>query len=140
MKSSTLFIVLSTTAINGTYAGCYDGEQWGGERAYANQAVDDLCDPSHPDVSQKRRLYTPGQNKANCYTLSGSKTADFSATWGGQGDLSLTQVDCVLRLKNEINGCDRGGSTDTADWTFTAYPNDGTCDPPSDKTEVKFTA
>lgn len=118
MKSFTLFLIVSTAAINGAYAGCYGGLGWGAERAYANQAVDDFCDPSkHESFTQE--AFTSGQTKAFCYPLSDSKKADFSVVWGGQGDLSLAQSDCVLRLKNEINGCGSGGSTETAQWTFT---------------------
>jgi hypothetical protein len=118
MRSSTFFLIVSTVTINGAYAGCYGGLGWGAERGYANQAIDDLCDPSKHD-SFINTPFTSGQTKAACYTLSGSKKADFSVVWGGQGDLSLAQEDCLLRFKNEINGCDSGGHTTTADWTFT---------------------
>ncbi|KAI0126198.1 hypothetical protein BJ170DRAFT_685433 [Xylariales sp. AK1849] len=140
MKSSTLFFIISTAAINGTYAGCYGGEKWGGEANYAKAAVDNYCDPEQHESFTEKSFYS-GQTRAYCYPLSGSKKADFSVTWQGSGDLTLAQSDCVMRLKNEIDGCDRGGSTTTSDWTFTADPNDGTCDPPqSSKREVEFTA
>ncbi|CAJ2504274.1 Uu.00g116680.m01.CDS01 [Anthostomella pinea] len=139
MKTSTIFLIASSAAIHGAYAGCYGGLSWGAERSYANQAVDDFCDPSKHTSFTQEGFYA-GQTKAYCYTLSAAKKADFSVVWGGQGDHDLAQSDCVLRFKNEINGCGSGGSTTTSDWTFTADPNDGACDAPSEKRQVRFAA
>lgn len=118
MKSSTLFFFISTAAIKGAYAGCYGGLKWGAEAGYANEAVDRYCDPSKSESFTADPFFS-GQIKPFCYPLSGSKKADISIQWHGEGDRELSQGDCVFRLKNEINGCSNGGSSTIDDWTFT---------------------
>ncbi|KAI1263986.1 hypothetical protein F5Y18DRAFT_428483 [Xylariaceae sp. FL1019] len=139
MQFSTI-LLLSAAAVNSVYAGCYtSGVGWGAEKGLAEQAIDELCDPSKHDAFTYEG-FGPGQTKADCFQLSGDKKADFQVNYGGQGDIALAQSDCVLRFKNEINGCGSGGSTTTADWTFTSDPNDGTCDPVAKRAPVQFTA
>ncbi|KAJ2991023.1 hypothetical protein NUW58_g2676 [Xylaria curta] len=140
MHFPTLFFLVSTAALNGVHAGCYtSGTGWGAEKGLAEQAIDELCDPSKHNSFIFEGFGT-GQTKADCVQLSGNKKADFQVNWGGEGSTTLNQGDCVLRFKNEINGCDSGGSTTTADWTFTSDPNDGTCDPVSKRAPAKFRA
>ncbi|KAI3325828.1 hypothetical protein HD806DRAFT_553100 [Xylariaceae sp. AK1471] len=119
MQFSISLLVVSAAAIQGVYAECYkSGVGWGAEKGLAEQAIDELCDPSKHD-SFIHEGFGTGQTKADCVQLSGDKKADFQVNWGGAGSLSLAQSDCVLRFKNEINGCGSGGSTTTSEWTFT---------------------
>jgi hypothetical protein len=119
MQFSTMCFIIGAAAVGSVQAGCFSGgEVWGGEQGLADQAIDDLCDPAK-HTSFTREGFSAGQTKAECYTLSGDKKADFSVNYGGQGTTGLAQADCVLRFKNEIDGCGNGGSTTTADWTFT---------------------
>ncbi|KAI0198063.1 hypothetical protein F4808DRAFT_267377 [Astrocystis sublimbata] len=134
MQFSSLFLIASATALNGVYAGCYSGgESWGAEKGLAEQAVDGLCTIFTGDG------FTAGQTKAACAPLSGDKKADFQVHWGGEGSQGLSYEECVLRLKNEINGCEHGGSTETNQWTFTSDPNAGTC-PGAKRLPVKLQA
>jgi hypothetical protein len=51
---------------------------------------------------------------------SGKRWVSLSVTWTGKTPTSyLGPADCVLRLQNEIGGCEHGGTTTTADWKFT---------------------
>ncbi|KAI8630372.1 hypothetical protein F5Y19DRAFT_474764 [Xylariaceae sp. FL1651] len=140
MQFSTLFFIFSAATLEAVYAGCFtSGTKWGGERGLAEAALDELCDPTkHNSVIFEG--FSNGQTKAVCHQLSGDKKADFTVQWGGAGSSTLAQSDCVLRFKNEIDGCDQGGSTTTADWTFTSDPNDGTCEPVAKRSSVKFRA
>ncbi|KAI0528203.1 hypothetical protein F5B22DRAFT_584157 [Xylaria bambusicola] len=138
MQFTASFILAAAFAFSSINAKCYSGLGWGAEKGLAEQAVDALCDPTKLN-SFIHDGFQQGQTKADCVQLSGNKKADFQVNWGGQGYLNLAQEDCVLRFKNEVNGCGSGGSTTTADWTFTADPNDGTC-VPVEKRSVKFMA
>ncbi|KAK5629055.1 hypothetical protein RRF57_004770 [Xylaria bambusicola] len=111
-------MLAATFASSSVRAGCYGGEGWGAGRGLAEQAVDALCDPTKL-LSFVHDQFQQSQTKADYVQLLGNKKTYFSINWGGSGAISLNQGDCIQRLKDEVNGCDSGGLTTTADWTFT---------------------
>ena len=118
MQFSTLVLVGGAAVIDRALAGCYtSGDSWDAERGYAEQAVGELCN-SGTKGGFTETSFTSGQTKAICRSLKSGKKADFSIHWGGAGTIDLADFDCDLRLKNEINGCQHGGDSTTADWRF----------------------
>ncbi|RYP19689.1 hypothetical protein DL765_003204 [Monosporascus sp. GIB2] len=97
------------------------GITWGVHRDAALRAVDAFCHPSYIGG-----YFNEGQKKTRCVTT-GQQHVDFEVQWRGRGGLTLANQDCQRRLKDEILGCDRGGYKTTADWYFSADPNEGTC-------------
>lgn len=110
-------IIIAAAAATGVSAGCFSGgEPWGPQSAKdaAYGAVADLC--NHGALSGG---FGPYQVKTACANLPGNKRANFQVKWERGTNQGLAAGDCILRLNNEIGGCAFGGSTRTADWTFT---------------------
>jgi hypothetical protein len=102
--------------------GCYQsvgaGSQWFGDEASKNVArniVDKIC-----NAEGVSGWFVAGQKKTHCEPASDTTTFGFAVTWTGSEAPAgpLNDEDCKLRLKNEINGCDAGGESTTAGWTF----------------------
>ena len=112
MQLSTLFAILAPV-ISTAQAGCYSGDDtWAPDQVQANNALGDLC-------NSLSGSFSGGQSKYQCLDAgSANKKLEFWVTNTAGNSLSLNHDDCVLRLSNEINGCEHGGDTTTAGWDF----------------------
>ncbi|KAF9691329.1 hypothetical protein EKO04_010928 [Ascochyta lentis] len=116
MKLSTPLVLLAS--VTGAMAGCYSGGQtWISEcnKNAFRGAVRDLCKGTLSGY-----FNAPGTTKTACANspCNGIR-ANFAVAWKGRsGGYSLAESDCVLRLNNEINGCDYGGESTVSDWFF----------------------
>lgn len=82
-------------------------------RDTASAAVDELCVPS-----KLSGVYHGDQKKTACIELTPGRTAEFSIEYLGPDrsqieayKKTITDVDCRVRLRDEIYGCKRGGET-----------------------------
>lgn len=113
MKLHTLLAILAPV-LGTAQAGCYSGgESWGNEKGGATAAASAIC---YGGIIGG--YFNEGQTKYYCSPLAGNKKAEFWVRWGGRGGLTLNNDDCVLRLTNEIGGCEHGGESTVADWYF----------------------
>ncbi|RYP73078.1 hypothetical protein DL771_003829 [Monosporascus sp. 5C6A] len=121
MQLNALILAL-LPAVATVSAECHrSGINWGVHRDAALRAVDAFCSPS--GISG---FFNQGQKKTRCVNT-GQQHVDLEVQWVGRGGLTLNDGDCQKRLKDEILACDRGGRKTTADWYFSADPNEGRC-------------
>ena len=114
MKLQILFAVLMPILVT-VQAGCYGGLTGIGwpDRYGAHAFVDQICNSG--GVSG---YFNQGQTKYRCHQPGSAVKQEFWVGWRGRGGLTLNDVDCKLRLKNEIEGCGFGGESTVADWYF----------------------
>jgi hypothetical protein len=84
-----------------------------GQKNAARGWVDQLC-----NVGGLSGSFNSNQAKKLCKRLNPAQTAISIVEWTGVGSISLNDADCKLRLYNLINGCERGGYDNVADWYF----------------------
>lgn len=117
MKLSIPLVVLASAT--SAMAGCYTSG-----KPYLNDcnkdsfkgAVDDLCDKA----VLSGWFNAPRTRKTACANArcNGIKV-NLEVEWRGpSGGATLAVSDCKWRLKNEIDGCDKGGESVVADWFF----------------------
>jgi hypothetical protein len=117
MKLSTSLVILAS--VTGTTANCYSsGQTWIDDcnKNALKGAVRDLCNNGVLSGWFNSR----GTTKTACANspCNGIR-GDFSVAWmGGGGGHTLAASDCIYRLTNEIDGCDRGGESTISDWYF----------------------
>jgi hypothetical protein len=111
MQLSTLFTIFASAIA--VQAGCYSGgDTWAPDQVQANNLLDELCNGLSGD-------FAGGQTKYGCRDAgSANKKFEFWVQNTPSNSASLGHGDCVLRLSNEINGCQNGGDTTTAGWNF----------------------
>lgn len=113
MQLLTLLVIIAP-AISTVQAACFgSGEYWAPTKNTALSLVDQICNSN--GVSG---YFTSGLTKRRCINIRDKAKAEFEVQWTGDGNLTLKDEDCKLRLKKEINGCEQGGQTTTAQWRF----------------------
>ncbi|KAK6076231.1 secreted protein [Seiridium cupressi] len=109
-------------------ADCYgSGDKWSSEIQLARDGVDYWCDNTVTNGGGLSGYFNEGQMKTRCQELSDSRHAVLTSQWTGKGGLTLKDEDCKGALKQEIDGCERGGQRTTADWYYSADVNAGGC-------------
>jgi hypothetical protein len=112
MHFSTLVAVLAS-CIATAQADCYtSGDTWAPDQVQANGVLDDVCNNVSGNIGAGATNYA-------CRNAgSPNKRFDFYVKNVADGDRSVSKEECVLRLSNEINGCQNGGITTTGDFEF----------------------
>ncbi|RYP45938.1 hypothetical protein DL768_007783 [Monosporascus sp. mg162] len=131
MKTTTVLATLFTllgAGIDSVSAGCFgDGEIWQ-DKGAARWHVERACRGYDGNQGAFQGSFAPGQAKSACVQHSGTQKFEFFVQNLNPGaSFDLADADCVWRLQNEINGCDRGGQSDISGWRFRADPNAGHC-------------
>jgi hypothetical protein len=120
MLFSPFLPLLTVSIIPTVYAGCYkSGKYWTDpssvEKHHAISFVDSICNPG--GVSGN---FEGGETKYRCrqiYSNGESVKQEFWVERKGDG-ATLDDAMCREKLKNEILGCDQGGSSGFHDWNF----------------------
>lgn len=119
MHLSTLFAIIAPAFVT-VQAGCYSDRppKWDSVPDginVANQLVDSICNSAGVSGS----FSSTGETKYHCLNTGWDRIKfEFWVEWKGQGGTELDDGECKQRLKNEINGCQGGGQTTTAEWHF----------------------
>ncbi|KAK4183293.1 hypothetical protein QBC35DRAFT_456430 [Podospora australis] len=122
MKFSSVILFVAAAVSPAAASNCFtSGETWGDKAADARTQAEAFCRETNLNFSYN------GEQRKSCRYLTNALKVEFAIRWGGSGTRTLGLNDCIIRLKDEINNCSRGGRTTTADWEFTADPNRGVC-------------
>jgi hypothetical protein len=103
-------------SVDGVTAGCYNGgELW----ASQPQAIAWVSDACTKNGGMFTGWYAPGQAKRMCLKDIGNRNCFFEVqNLNTATGFDLADSDCVMRLSNEINGCNHGGESTVAGWRF----------------------
>jgi hypothetical protein len=113
MQLPTLIALFAPALLIGVQAECFkSGTKWG-NTAPANDVVQNIC--TSAGVSGQ---FNAGQTKQACHQQDGSTKYTFEVKYEGAGVLSLSDADCRLGLRNEVNACAQGGASTSGDWFF----------------------
>ncbi|KAG9663985.1 hypothetical protein KCV03_g10276, partial [Aureobasidium melanogenum] len=131
MKTTTILTTLAVILganIEGVVADCFGGGDVFQDKGNAKWHVGRACRGYDGNQGAFQGTFAPGEAKYAC--VQGTNTQKYEITvqnlnTGAAFDLG--DGDCVLRLENEINGCDRGGESTVSDWRFRVDPNNGIC-------------
>lgn len=102
-------------------ADCFNrlGQQWS-DRGNARWHVDRACFGYDNQAGAFQGYFNPGEEKRACINVGHNVRYDFIIkNENTQQGFDLADSDCRDKLNNEINGCDTGGSSTIAGWTFT---------------------
>ncbi|CAJ0543963.1 Ff.00g040140.m01.CDS01 [Fusarium sp. VM40] len=133
MKSfSPLTTLASLLALNIKYttAGCFSsGETWpSGDIDSPSYHVERACNGYDGIPGAFQGSYKPGEIKQACVQYSSTSLYIFEVqNLSPTQTLDLYNKNCVLRLQNEIKGCNKGGESSIDGWRFKADPNNGIC-------------
>ncbi|KAF4460986.1 hypothetical protein FALBO_12222 [Fusarium albosuccineum] len=133
--AAILLLLLTTAAIvsllglasfaSATWFG--SGEHWQ-DKAKARWHVERACKGYDGNAGKFQGVFKPGETRSLCVQHSGTQKLDFIIKNENQGaSIDLGDDDCVLRLQNEINGCNEGGWNRVSGWYFSSDPNNGLC-------------
>jgi len=103
-------------SLEGVSATCYgSGDKW----ASKPQAIAWVSDACTKNGGMFTGWYRPGEAKRMCLKDLNNRGAFFEVqNLNTNTGFDLADHDCVMRLSNEINGCDRGGESHVAGWRF----------------------
>jgi hypothetical protein len=108
-----ILTLLAAALFAGVQAGCYNsGESWG-NTGPANDAVQAICNSNNIAGS-----FSSGQTKSSCRKQGSNVQYNFEIKYNGGGSQTLSDTDCRYRLKNEVNGCGKGGQSTVGDWFY----------------------
>lgn len=112
MQPATLLAILASV-IATAEAGCYGGgATWAPDQVQANNILGDVCNSASGN-------FGGGETKYQCRNAgTANKKLEFWVTNTVGNALWLGHGDCVLRLSNEINGCQHGGDSTISGWGF----------------------
>ena len=112
MQLFTLLVVLAP-AIATVQATCYkSGDYWAPDQVQANNDLGGVCNEVSGD-------FTGNQVKYACRNAgSANKKHEYWVKNNGAGNAWASHDECILRLSNEINGCDRGGDSNAGSFNF----------------------
>ncbi|KAH0336348.1 hypothetical protein KCU81_g8603, partial [Aureobasidium melanogenum] len=124
---TTLAVVLGATT-DGVAATCYRSGDVFQDKGNARWHVGRACRGYDGNQGAFQGTFARGEAKYAC--VQGTNTQKYEITvqnLNTDAAFDLGDADCVLRLENEINGCDRGGESVVAGWRFRVDPNNGIC-------------
>ncbi|KAI0449462.1 hypothetical protein F5B21DRAFT_509150 [Xylaria acuta] len=108
-------------------ADCFGGEQFE-DKGNARYNIEKACDGFDSIAGALQGFYNPGQAKSFCVQSTGMQRLDVLVqNLNTAQGFDIADVDCVFRLENIINGCDRGGQDDISGWRFKVDLNNGIC-------------
>ncbi len=114
----TTIIALLGVGIDSVSAACYDSGAVWGDRVAARYHVERACRGYDGKRRAFQGVYKPGETKSACVE-SGLGKYNFRVQNLNRGaSFDLRDADCVLRLHNVINDCERGGQSEVAGWRF----------------------
>ncbi|TGJ84832.1 hypothetical protein E0Z10_g3901 [Xylaria hypoxylon] len=123
MKATTVIFSL----IAGASAGCFGGELFE-DKNNAKYNVERACDGYDGVAGALQGFYNPGEAKSFCVQSTPTQRLDVLVqNLNTAQGFDIGDPDCVFRLENIINGCDRGGQDDVSGWRFKVDPNKGIC-------------
>ncbi|KAJ3522240.1 hypothetical protein NM208_g12942 [Fusarium decemcellulare] len=118
------FISLSLSPVS---AECFgSGDVWQ-DKGIAREHVVRACKGFDGQQGAFQGTFDGSSTKSACVQHSPTQKLLFSVSRLASGPADLNDDECVLRLQNEINGCDRGGSSVIGDFSYTADPENGIC-------------
>lgn len=108
-------LALLCALISTASAGCFSGGDSWQDKGAARQHAENAC-----RGGAFAGTFAPGETKRACVQHSGTQRLDFVVqNQNNNAAIDLKDDDCVLRLQNEINECDKGGSSVISGWLFT---------------------
>lgn len=122
MKTTTILASLAVvlgTSIDSVAANCFGSGDVFQDKGNARWHVGRAYRGYDGNQGAFQGVFAPGEAKYAC--VQGTNTQKYEITvqnlnTGAAFDLG--DGDCVLRLENEINGCDRGGESTVSGWRF----------------------
>lgn len=122
MKTTTILTTLAVVlgaSIDSVAATCFGSGDVFQDKGNARWHVGRACRGYDGNQGAFQGTFAPGEAKYAC--VQGTNTQKYEITvqnlnTGAAFDLG--DGDCVLRLENEINGCDRGGESTVSGWRF----------------------
>ncbi|KAH8716905.1 hypothetical protein GQ44DRAFT_775850 [Phaeosphaeriaceae sp. PMI808] len=131
MKNSislSALVALLSISIDTVSAGCFSGGDTFPDKGNARYHAERACRGYDGHGGAFSGTFGGGERKWACVQLSSTIKMDFSIqNLNNRAALDLGDDDCVLRLHNEINGCDHGGDSTISGWNFVVDPNNGNC-------------
>lgn len=113
MQLSTLAAIL-LPALGTVQAGCYSsGVRWNADANQAVSTISTIC-----KSGQIGGFFGAGQTKYFCLNLPNNKKGEFWVQNKGSQGFNLNNDDCILRLNNEVLGCQYGGESVVSGWYF----------------------
>ncbi|CAG8953232.1 hypothetical protein HYFRA_00003435 [Hymenoscyphus fraxineus] len=131
MKTTSTLIALVAffgTSITTVSADCYTGGDFWQDKGAARYHAERACRGYDGHQGAFQGTFGGGEKKSACIQFSPTQAIDLSIqNLNGNSAIDLADADCILRLSNEINACDRGGDSTIANWRFIADPNNRIC-------------
>lgn len=116
----TLAILPLLTALTPVNAGCFSGGESWQDRGAARWHIERACKGYDGNQGAFQGFFRPGEAKRACVQHSGTQKFEFLVqNLNSRDGFDLGDGDCVWRLQNEVNGCEKGGSSDISGWRFT---------------------
>ncbi|CAD0090247.1 unnamed protein product [Aureobasidium mustum] len=131
MKTTTILATLAVVlgaSIDGVTATCFRSGDIFQDKGNARWHVERACKGYDNQQGFFQGTFAAGESKYTC--VQGSTTQKYDITVRNENTnaaIDLNDDDCVLRLHNEINGCDHGGDSTVSGWRFIVDPNNGIC-------------
>lgn len=122
MKTATILTTLAVVlgaSTDGVAATCYRSGDVFQDKGNARWHVGRACRGYDGNQGAFQGTFARGEAKYAC--VQGTNTQKYEITvqnLNNDAAFDLGDADCVLRLENEINGCDRGGESVVAGWRF----------------------
>ncbi|KAF7505935.1 hypothetical protein GJ744_012377 [Endocarpon pusillum] len=113
-------LVGGTSLLSIASAGCFSGGTTWDDKGRAIATLEGVCKELTGD-------YNGGITRSTCRNGSGDLRYNFTVKKDTSGHGKLGRDYCVRMLSREISGCDHGGRSSYADFTFTSDPNAGKC-------------
>ncbi|KAH7130677.1 hypothetical protein B0J11DRAFT_613259 [Dendryphion nanum] len=126
MSISTLVALLSI-GVSTVSAGCFSGGDTWPDKANARWHAERACRGFDGHGGAFSGNFAPFETKTACVGLSSTIKFNMAVQNLNSQTRDVSDDECVLRLHNEINGCDRGGESQIGDWFFRSDPNNGNC-------------
>jgi hypothetical protein len=121
MRVTYLAALVLGTSFHTASANCFNvfGQSWS-DKGNARWYVDRACFGYDNQRGATQGYFNPGEEKRACINVGNNVRHDFIIkNENTQQGFDLADTDCRDKLNDEINGCDTGGSSTIAGWTFT---------------------